>query len=335
MTRRARTGSHTCAFLCALLLAKSVAAQAVATPALRGETCSLDGLLDQVRKGLNGKSEAYRRYVRNLLRESAVTLSPVELRAALARETHPSVVEHLAAALVARSERGADASGMQTVAQRALAERDPALRAAVVRSLRRSSALENTGDLYERLVRDPSPEVRREVATNIVEDLQAVYSGHHGPAADAAVRAARLATDPVVTAQILGNISTEAVGHGAAEAIAELLHSEDASVRKAAAIALGGVPASESLAAQRALLDLYRQERDVGVRKGILRGIAQLGYGGAISELQRLRDLDNHPNVKREAELWIKTLRMSLPEWSLILREKQRLEQTQDPQAGR
>lgn len=309
------------------LLPASAAGQAAGPPALAGESCSVDGLLAQIRRGLGSQSEAYRRYLRSLLREAAVTLPAVQLRAAFARETHPVVVEQLAAALVARAERGADASGMQTVAQRALTEPDAALRAAVVRALRRTSALENTGDLYERLVRDPSPAVRLEAATNLVEDNQFVYSGHHGPAADAAVNAAAAATDPQVTAKILGNLSTEAVSSSAVGTIRGLLHGEDAAVRRAAALALGGVPATEASAARESLLALYRSEPDRGVRRAILQGIAQLGFASAVPELRRLRDTD--PSLTSEVDLWIQTLSLGLPEWSLILREKQRLEQTQ------
>lgn len=303
------------------------AADPAPPPALRGELCSVDGLLAQIRQGLGSSSEAYRRYLRTLLRESAVTLPAAQLRAAFARERHPVVAEHLAAALVARTERGADASAMQLVAERALAESDPSVRAAVVRALRRTSALENTGDLYERLVRDPSPAVRREAATNLVEDNQFVYSGHHGPAADAAVRAAAAAADPQVTAQILGGISTEAVSHGAAVTIRELLRSGDAEVRRAAATALGGVPAAEATPARESLLALYRAERDPSVRKAILQGIAQLGFASAGPALLQLRDLD--PSLTSEVDAWIAALRLGLPEWSLILREKQRLQQSQ------
>ena len=309
-----------------LVPARAAAQPSESAPALKGEVCSVSTLLDQIRRGLGSKSEAYRRYLRTLLRESAVNLSAVELRSAFARERHPVVAEHLAAALVARTERGADPSGMQTVADRALSEPDPDVRAAVVRALRRTSAVEHTGDLYERLVRDPSPAVQSEAAKNLIEDNQFVYSGHHGPAADAAVAAAAAATDPRVAAQIVGNISTEAVSRGAAGTLQGLLHSSDAELRSAAAVALGGVPAATAAAARESLLDLYRDERDPSVRKAILQGIAQLGFASAVPELVRLRDID--PRLASEVDAWIATLSKGLPEWSLILREKQRLQQT-------
>lgn len=317
--------------LWALALVGTAAAPAVAqpsesAPALQGEVCSISTLLEQLRRGLGSKSEAYRRYLRTLLRESAVNLSAVELRSAFARERHPILAEHLAAALVARTERGADPSGMQTVADRVLTEQDPELRAAVVRALRRTSALEHTGDLYERLLRDPSPAVQREAAKNLIEDNQFVYSGHHGGAADAAVAAAAVAADPRLGAQILSSLSTEAVGRSATSTLQSLLHSGNAELRSAAAVALGGVPAAAAATARESLLDLYQEEQDLGVRKAILQGVAQLGFTSAVPELKRLRDVD--PRLRSEVDAWIQTLSKGLPEWSLILREKQRLQQT-------
>jgi hypothetical protein len=313
--------------LCHLLPSPAAAqtASSGAAPALVGESCSVPGLMDQIRRGLGSKSEAYKRYLRTLLRESAVTLPDSELRAALERETNPEMAEHLAAALVARTERGLDPSAMQAVAKQALEGSDPALRAAAVRAMRRTSAPENTGDMYERLVRDASPEVRMEAATNLIEDNQYVYAGHHGPAADLAVTAATASTDPKVTAKILGNLSTEAISSGSARRLESLLGSDDAEVRKAAATALGGVPAAEMGSARESLLSMYRGEQDSGVRKALLQSIAQLGFAGAIPELQKLRSVD--PSLTSEVDAWIRVLSLNLQEWSLILREKQRLQQ--------
>lgn len=295
-------------------------------PVLHGETCSLDGLLLQIRGGLRSRSEAYRRYVRTLLQESAVQLPPAQLRAAFSRETEPALVEHLAAALAARTERGVDDGAMQTVAQRALHDPDPAVRAAALRGLQKTSATTSTGDLYTRLVRDPSPEVRQAAATNLVEDNLHVYSGHSGPAADSAVAAAAAAasSDPKVTAGILETLSTEAVGADSAGTLKRLTRSDDPGVRRAAALALGGVPAPEMNGARDTLVSLYRGESDTAVRKALLQGIAQLGFAGAIPELQRLRGID--PALVPEVDAWIRVLGMGLQEWSLILREKQRLQ---------
>jgi hypothetical protein len=307
------------------LLPTAAAAQAAPGPALQGETCSVQGLMDSIRRGLQSNSEAYKKYLRTLLRESAVTLPPGELQAAFERETDPVMVEHLAAAMVARTERGADPEAMKAVAKRALEERDPAVRAATVRSLRRTSALENTGDMYERLVRDASPEVRQEAATNIVEDIQHVYAGFHGPASDAAVSAAAASTDPKVTAKILGTMDTQKIGAASASTLQSLLRSEDAEVRKAAATALGGVPAELMASARQSVLAMYPGERDAEVRKALLRSIAQLGFLDAVPELRRLRSVD--PSLAPEIDTWIRVLSMDLQEWNLILRERQRLQQ--------
>lgn len=175
-------------------------------PGLESRACTLEGLMGSIRRGLHSSSDAYKLYVRTLLRESAVGLPLAELQAAFEREYDPGMVEQLAAALVARTERGLEPEAMQAVAKRALEDRDPALRAATIRALRHTGALERTGDLYERLVRDASPEVRMEAATNLVEDNLHVYGGHHGPAADSAVAAAAASSDPKVTARILGQL---------------------------------------------------------------------------------------------------------------------------------
>jgi HEAT repeat protein len=310
------------------LLPGPAAAQAASpgsAPALVGESCSVPALMDQIRRGLGSKSEAYKRYLRTLLRESAVTLPDSELRAAFERETNPEMAEHLAAALVARTERGLDPTAMQAVAKKVLEEPNPTLRSAALRAMRRTSALENTGDMYERLVRDASPEVRMEAATNLIEDNLYVYSGHHGPAADMAVKAAAASTDAQVTAKILGSLPTQAISADSARRLESLLGNDEAEVRKAAALALGGVPAPEMASARAQLLSLYRGERDSGVRKALLQSIAQLGFVGAIPELQKLRSVD--PSLTAEVDAWIRVLSLNLQEWSLILREKQRLQQ--------
>jgi hypothetical protein len=314
-------------WLCHLLPTAATAQPRPPAPALQRESCSVEGLMDSIRRGLGSKSEAYKKYLRTLLRESAVTLPDSELRAAFERETDPVMLEHLAAAMVARTERGADPEALLAVSKRALEERDPALRAATVRAMRRTSAIENTGDMYERLVRDPSPEVRQEAATNISEDIHHVYAGFHGPASDAAVRAAVASSDPQVTARILGTLDTQKISAESASKLQSLLRSDEAEVRQAAVAALGGVPAEQMASARESLLGMYRGERDPGVRKALLQSIAQLGYSGAVPELQRLRGID--PSLAPEIDAWVRALSMDLQEWSLILREKQRLQQAQ------
>jgi HEAT repeat protein len=311
--------------LALLLLLGPATSKAAPSPELRAETCSVDGLLDSIREGLHSKSAAYQRYLRTLLSESALTLPVEQLHTAFARERDPVLAEHLATALVARTDRGADEAALGAVARRALEDADPAIRAASVRALRRSSALERTGDMYERLMRDPSPEVREEAATNLLEDNLHVYSGLDGPAADLAVAAAAASVDPRLTAKLLGNLSTQAISDTSADTIHGLLHGDSAEVRAAAATALGGVPASQSAHARRALLSRYREDHDPTVRKAVLESVVHLDFARALPELQRLRGIDSR--LAPEIDAWSQVLGMGLQEWNLILREKQRLQQ--------
>jgi HEAT repeat protein len=307
------------------LLPVPAAAQKLPAPALEGESCSVQGLMDQIRQGMSSSSKAYRNYLRTLLREAAVTLPAAELQAAFERETDPVMAEHLAAAMVARSEREADRDAMKVVAKQALEAPDPAIRSAAVRAMRRTGAIEKTGDMYQRLVRDSSPEVRMEAAMNLVEDNQYVYAGQHGPATDAAVSAAAASSDPKVTAKILGNLYTEKISAESAGQLKGLLSSREPEVRQAAALALGGVPAEQMAGAREALTGMFRGERDPGVRKALVQSIAQLGFSGAVPELRRLRSMDS--SLAPEIDAWIRVLEMDLQEWNLILREKQRLQQ--------
>ncbi|NTX41563.1 MULTISPECIES: HEAT repeat domain-containing protein [unclassified Myxococcus] len=330
MTRTFLLARALCLLTSLSLLAPSPSlAQATGTPlpppALQPETCSVEGLMDSIRRGLQSKSPAYRRYLRELLKESAVTLPEEQLRAAFERETEPLMVEHLAAALAAKTDRGESVATLQLVGKRASQDADPAVRAAATRALRRTSAEEHTGDLYSRLVRDASPEVRMEAATNLIEDNQFVYAGFHGPASDTAVAAAAASSDAKVTARILGNISTAAISKESAEQLHTLLRGDDAEVRAAAAKALGGVPAPEMSRARQTLVALYRDESDVGVRTSILQSLARLGFASAVPELRGLRNVD--PRLVPEVDAWIRALSTGLQEWSLILREKQRLQQ--------
>jgi HEAT repeat protein len=309
-----------------LLLAPVLPAKAAPEPpALEAQTCSLEGLMDRIRRGLNSQSEAYRTYLRKLLRESAVLLPSAELHAAFERETDPVMVEHLAAALMARTLRGLEPEARDAVTRRALEERDPAVRAATVRAMRRGGTLEGTGDLYERLLRDTSPEVRKEAALNLIEDNVEVYGGHVREAADATVAAAAASTDPEVVAKVLGALPTGAVGPESVRTLQGLLGSDSAKVRAAAVTALGGVPAEGMAGARESLAAMYRDEPAPEVRKAILESIARLGFSSAVPELRRLRDID--PGLAPEVDAWIRVLGMNLQEWGLLLREKQRLRQ--------
>lgn len=317
--------------LSALLLAVGLFAPATSwaappaadPPELQRETCSLEGLLARIRQGMGSKSPAYKRYLGTLLRESAATLSLAELQTAFEREYDPVMVEHLAAALVARTERGLEDEAMQGVARRALGDRDPALRAASVRAMRQTGALERTGDMYERLMRDPSPEVRQEAATNLITDNLEVYGGRNGPAADTAVAAAEASSDPDVTARILGKLMTGEVSADSARKLEQLLGSDSARVRAAASTALGGVPAAEMASARQTLEAQYRAETNLEARKAMLESIARLGFSSAVPELKRLRNVE--PRLAPEIDAWTRVLEMNLQEWTLIQSAHQRL----------
>ncbi|MBF5044942.1 HEAT repeat domain-containing protein [Aggregicoccus sp. 17bor-14] len=308
-----------------LASARPAHAQSAAAPALRESTCSVEGLGTALRRSRSSHSAAYRKYLHELAKEAAVTLPAAELQAAFWRERDPALAEDLAAAVVARTERGADPAAIREVARRALEEPDPKLRAAVVRSLRRTSALESTGALYEQLVKDASPEVRAEAATNIVEDVREVYAGFHGPASDAAVSAALASDDPEVTAKILGTLDTQAISADSAGRIGELLRDDAVQVRRAAALALGGVPAEQMAQARQQVLAQYGEEPSLEVRRALLQSLAQLGFIGAIPDLQRLRGVE--PRLSEEIDAWVRVLELDLQEWNLILREKERYAQ--------
>jgi HEAT repeat protein len=315
------------AILFALISAIAVGGIAVASapPAPAGATCEVDDLLAQVRGGLGHGSPAYRKYLQRLLREAAPTLSESELRAAFESERDPAMIELIAGALAARTDRDGEPGGLLAVTARALNDGDPRARAAATRALRATSTLEHAPDVYKRLVQDPSQEVRREAAENLVVDTESVYGGQHGPAADTAVAAAIAADDPAVKARILEGVSMSAISHDSAAGLRRVLESSTAELRAAAVVALGGVPGGEAAGARAALIALYRVERDASVRIAILASIARLGFAAAVPDLESLRNVD--PSLSIEIDEWIRVLGLGLQEWSLILREKQLYEQ--------
>jgi HEAT repeat protein len=309
-----------------LIAAAAVVGIAVAAqpPAPIGATCEVGDLVSQLR-GLGHGSPAYAKYLKHLLREVAPTLSEAELRAAFEAERDPEMIELLATALAARTDRGGEPDALRAVAARALEGSDPRARAAATRALRGTSTLEHAPDLYKRLVHDPSPDVRREAAENLVVDNDSVYGGRHGPAADTAVAAALAADDPAVTARVLGGVSMSAISHESAAGLRRLLTSPTSEIRGATVVALGGVPGSEAAGSREALIALYRGELDASIRIAILESIARLGFAAAVPDLESLRDVD--PSLSIEIDEWIRVLRLGLQEWSLLLREKRLYEQ--------
>jgi hypothetical protein len=55
----------------------------------------------------------------------------------------------------------------------------------------------------------------------------------------------------------------------------------------------------------------------------ILEALVQLGLGGARPLLESLRGVD--PAMAPEIDAWLQVLGMNLQEWTILLREKQRL----------
>ena len=297
----------------------SDASPAIPAPA----TCSVDSLVAEVRAGLVNGSPAYRRYLARLFREAAADLPESTLAAAFARESDPAMIEVLGAAMAGRSDRIDDPTTLRSVAERARADANPRVRAAAVRALGETSALEQVPEVYRQLARDPAREVREAVAHNLVVDNREVYSGHHAPVADLAVGIAVASRDPAMTATILGDLSLEAASPAATDSILPLLDSDEVAVRAAAVLALGGAAAASAAEVRIALLEHFPGEPQRAVRVAILQSIARLGFAGAIPDLRRLRAIDS--SLGHEVDVWIRALGLGLQEWSLILREKQRL----------
>lgn len=287
--------------------------------------CTLDGVFDEVRAGISTGSPAYRHYLRSLIRDAATDLDEATLRAAFVGETDPAMVEELAAALAARTDRLGDPGPLRAVAARAVADANPDVRLALTRALRGTSALEQTPDVYGQLVRDGAPAVRELAAQNLVTDLDGIYAGQNRPAAEAGVRAAVGADDPAVTARILRGMSTESLGGESARSIRGLLTSHSSEVREAAATALGGVSADEAQRARTALIALFSAEPELALRRSIIESIVRLGRGAAAPDLERMRQIE--PRLAVDIAEWLQVLGLELQEWSLIVREKQRLEQ--------
>lgn len=295
---------------------------------LRPATCTVEGMLEDVRAALKGGSPALQRYVKLRLREAALAMSADGLQAALSRERDPAVLEALGAALATKASNAEDPTLLQPLLARASGDADASVRAAAVRAMRATPSVEfmekNGGVVsYEQLVRDASPEVRAAVADNLVAESAEVYSGHDRRVSETAIATAAAAEDPAVAAKLLGEVSMETVGPGAVEQVMKQLRSEDAPLRAAAATALGGVPGASSDAARLALVDLYKTDTNPAVRKAALQGLARLGQSSARPLLESLRGIDRA--MDPEIDAWLAAMSLNLQEWELLLREKQRL----------
>jgi HEAT repeat protein len=289
--------------------------------------CSVDSMINDVRIGLKKGSPAYKKYLKNLLREAAPGIPFEQLRSAFDQERDPEMVEALGGALAARSSRNADPQQISPVLARINRESDPASKAAALRGLRGIGSVEAIGKIgglsYEQLMRDPSPEVREAVVGNLIEENSKIYFGHDKAVSETAVTAALHSNDPKLASKLLHEVSMEKVGHQTVQQLSQNLHTEDPIMREATVKALGGVPGAESATVRNSILDLYRTDNDPQVRKTALESIARLGMGGSIATLESLRSVD--PSMSKEIDTWITVLKKGLQEWSLVEREKQRL----------
>ncbi|UQA60608.1 hypothetical protein [Polyangium aurulentum] len=324
MSRSLRHGARALAAVSLVLLVGAV------DPAARAPEkapCALPLMIDDLRAALQSGSPALQRYMKVLLKEAALSMPVEELRAAFEAERDPKVLEALGNALATRSSNATDPKLVKPILDRARHDSDPAARAAALRGLRGVGSVEmmekNQGGSYAQFASDPSPEVRTAAVENLIHENGQVYFGHDRQVSEAAVKAAAACPDPALAAKLLSETSMEQVGPEAVKTLVEKLGSENAELRAGAARALGGVPAAQAETAKRALVERYRIEGEGAVRSAILEGLVHLGLGGAKPTLESLRSVD--PQLAPEIDAWLRVLAMNLQEWSIILREKQRL----------
>lgn len=295
--------------------------------------CSLPVQLEALRSGLRRGSPTLRKFLRRQLRELATSIPEAELRAAFERESDPTMIEELSGALAARMARLNEPEALRGPLFRATSDPNPEARAAAVRGLRGTAAVEGMSkigqNMYERLIRDPSPAVREAVASNLLTESAEIYFGHDRAVSEKAIAAALSArsgpnADPGQARRILSEISTEAVGHETVEALLSLLAGSldqaDVGLRAAAVTALSGVPSSEAAAVVSRLLEHYRKDAAKEVRTAILEALVRLTMTGAQPHLESLRSVD--PSLDGEIDAWLRALRSGFQEWSLLRREK-------------
>jgi hypothetical protein len=248
------------------------------------------------------------------------------------------MIEELTGALAARMARLNEPSALRAPLERAVSDANPAARAAAIRGLRGTASVEAMTKLggvdYQRLMRDPAPAVREAVVSNLLAESSQVYFGHDRAVSETAIAVALAArsgpaADPAQAARLLSEVSTESVGHQAVEELLSLLDGPiDASppvLRAAVVTALGGVPSTESALVQKRLLEHYRRDSAKEVRRAILE-VA----GPARDDRERRRSSSPCARLTAafhaEIDVWQEALRSGLQEWSLLQREKQRLQ---------
>jgi HEAT repeat protein len=320
---------HSVRALAAVSLVLLVGAGEPAVQVPRTAPCSLPQMIDDLRAAMHDGSPALQRYLKVLLKEAALSMPLEELRAAFEAERDPKVLEALGVALATRASNVTDPKLVAPILDRARRDSDPALRAAALGGLRGVGSVEmmekNQSPSYAQFMRDPAPEVREAVVENLVHEDSKVYFGHARAVSEAAVQAAAACPDPDLAAKLLTSTSMEQVGPEAVGTLIEKLAHENPELRAAAARALGGVSAAQAPAASRALVERYRSETERDVRVAILEGLVHLGLAGARPTLEALRSID--PTLAPEIDAWLRVLAMNLQEWSILLREKQRIQE--------
>jgi hypothetical protein len=314
------------------ILLRALALSALLAPAARAalpedDTCTPDALVQDARSGLRTGSPALQRYLRELLKEAALVTPNEVLLRQLEREDDAAMIEALGAALAHKAEMNEDPKLIAPLLARAMRDEDPARRAAAVRALQGTGSVELMSGAgvdvdYADLIKDDAPAVRQAVVDNLVAEDDDVYSGHNAQLAEAAFATAEAASDKGAAARIVAETSTEGIGAERARALGGSLDDDDVRMRVAAARALGGVPPELAHDALRALVARYRSDDAMEVRREILSSIARLERTRAIPLLESLRSVD--ARLDAEIDAWVSVLKLGLPEWQLVVREKNR-----------
>ncbi len=305
---------------------------------MKAVPCELSTLLDEYRKGR--ASPAYRSYVREQLRGLVESLPEETLWSRLLSERDPELLAVVAEAWVLRYSAGGKPAVLERLVNHLGEERDPALRATLVRSLAHTGepSTELLGarvlkgrDVYRDWVKDPAPAVRAAVVENFREEA-ARNSGRFRGVAEKAVSLAAVAEDPTTAAGLLTSTSIEAAGGASVAQVRKLLmSSEHPEVRAAAALALGTSPVSQLSESMEALAARYAVETDAGVRGALLEAISRLGLSQAVPVLQRLRDVE--PAMQAQVDGWLALLAERPQTWDLL--DKARRAREAQAQAAR
>lgn len=289
---------------------------------LKAVPCELSTLLEEYREGR--ASPAYRRYVREQLRGLVESLPAEPLWSRLVSERDAELLAVVAEAWVLRYTVRNDGAVVARLVEHLNQERDPRLRATLVRALAHTgepstellgSRVLKGRDVYRDWVRDASPEVRAAVVENFREEAARNFGRFRG-VAEKAVSLATVAEDPATAAGLLTSTSIEAVGGTAVGKVRGLLSSEHAEVRAAAARALGTSPVSELPGSLDALAARYAAETDTGVQSALLESISRLGLTRAVPVLQKLRGVD--PAMQAEVDGWLALLATRPQTWDLL-----------------